>query len=428
MKEKSNVHIKGLPKRSLYDEKLEMKITNLPPNERVRLELSSDSKRYGDSYVVYKSDGQGKVDLTEDRPREGDYKGVKPMGLFLYRSEVNPDVEDNPDSEKFLFSVKIHEEIVAQKRFERVIRTDDVERIEIEREDLEGVLFEPKGPGPHPAVVRLSGSEGKCPTGKITKLLASKGYAVLALAIYGENGLPDELMDVPVEYFEDAVEWLSSRDSIQEEPIAVIGSSKGGELALLLGSKIEKLKTVITYVPSGVVFQGIQESFKKPSSSWSHGGEPLPFVDLSFLESMVQFFRLFILRKPIVWRKSYTKGLKSSDEENLKKATIPVEDIDGPILFISGGDDKMWDSRKLSEISVKRLKESGYDYKYKHLNFEDAGHAISCPYVPVKGREIADSGNMKMSLGGGPDAYRKSDRSSWDEVLKFLEERLNLTS
>lgn len=105
------------------------------------------------------------------------------------------------------------------------------------REDgLAGLLHTPAGPGPHPGVLLLGGSEGGVPDNGVAGLLASRGFAKLALAYFGADGLPGELVRIPLEYFGHAITWLSARPDVADGRVGVIGASRGGELALWLGA------------------------------------------------------------------------------------------------------------------------------------------------------------------------------------------------
>ncbi len=88
--------------------------------------------------------------------------------------------------------------------------------------------------------------------------LASEGLAALALAYFGIDRLPHELVEIPLEYFEKAIAWLRAQPGVDAERVAVVGNSKGGELALLLGATYpEDVKAIVGYSPSAVVWQGI---------------------------------------------------------------------------------------------------------------------------------------------------------------------------
>jgi dienelactone hydrolase len=82
--------------------------------------------------------------------------------------------------------------------------------------------------------------------------LASRGYAALALAYFRYDGLPPRLEGIPLEYFGSALAWMTQRPEISSDHIAVVGTSRGGEPALQLGSMFPEIKAVVAYVPSNV--------------------------------------------------------------------------------------------------------------------------------------------------------------------------------
>src|SRR4051812_21588530 len=157
-----------------------------------------------------------------------------------------------------------------------------VARQPVEGEDLVGTLFYPTTSGSHPTVVVFGGWGGGIREGA-AEALASEGFAALALVYLGIDPLPRDLVEIPLEYFAEALAWLKGQPAVNADRIAVMGNSKGGELALLLGATYpEDVKAVVGYVPSAVVWQGAPSDrwsyHWNPRSSWSLGGGPLPFV------------------------------------------------------------------------------------------------------------------------------------------------------
>ncbi len=75
---------------------------------------------------------------------------------------------------------------------------------------------------------------------------------MLALAYFGLENLPPELYEIPLEYLETAIRWMSNQPTVNADRLAVVGGSRGGELALLLGATFPKLRAVVACVPSGV--------------------------------------------------------------------------------------------------------------------------------------------------------------------------------
>lgn len=110
-----------------------------------------------------------------------------------------------------------------------------------------------------PLVVGLGGSEGGNGwAGKHGKkqreLLQENGYAFLAVAYFGADGIPKNLDRIAIEGVHKAVIEASQHPQIDESRIAVLGVSRGSELALLLGSYYSEYKCVVGIVPGSSVF------------------------------------------------------------------------------------------------------------------------------------------------------------------------------
>jgi dienelactone hydrolase len=102
----------------------------------------------------------------------------------------------------------------------------------------------------------------------------------------------------------------------------------------------------------------------------------------------------------------------------LEAATIPVERTHGPILFISGQADALWPSPELAEISVRRLHEAGFPFKFEHVSYEDAGHVFEYPFLP------ASISSGTFLFGGTPAGNAKAAADAWSRILAFYDETL----
>src|SRR5689334_16954723 len=92
-------------------------------------------------------------------------------------------------------------------------------------------------------VVALGGSEGgKQP--HLAKPFADAGYSTMALAYFKTKTTPEDLCEIPLEYFTKAINWMQANEKVPGG-IVVAGGSKGAELALLLGAKHPEIKGVI---------------------------------------------------------------------------------------------------------------------------------------------------------------------------------------
>ena len=247
---------------------------------------------------------------------------------------------------------------------------------ELQERGFIGNLYDDGENRKHKAIILLGGSEGgiswNCESDKeqITYLV-NEGYAVLTVAYFKYDGLPNSLEDIPLEYFEKIFLWLSQQPNIVPNHYAIIGGSKGAELALLLGSRYPEVKAVIAISSSSVVFQGVPSGFKfrPPSGSWAYNGKTLPYVKIGIS------FALFKAVKTNEWHDVFQKALGKYNKKQLNQAYIPVENIRGPILLLSGTKDKMWPATEMSKQIVERLKASGFKYEYNHIIY-NSGHSL----------------------------------------------------
>ena len=221
------------------------------------------------------------------------------------------------------------------------------------------------------AIIVLGGSEGGLPFAdheEQLQPLLDLGHPVLCLAYFKTEGLPQSLEQIPLEYFEQAFDWLSRQTDIPHQ-YNILGGSKGAELALLLASRYRQVRTVIASVPSHVTWQGIPNGAPKGplGSSWSYAGKDIPFVSLPFSPALI--LALFTSR----YRKVYEQALLN--KKQVATATIPVEQMRGPLLLISARADTIWPSTPMSKQILQRLADHHHPFSYQH-NILESGHAV----------------------------------------------------
>ncbi len=410
------------PERALADEVLELTGTGFEPGRRVtlRARTATDHGTW-EARATFVSDDEGDVSPAAQAPVEGAYDGVRPMGLFQFARPVD-DADVDPPTTRI--DAVVDDEVVATATCERRFVADGVEFVDVDHDRLVGTLLMPPGEGPHPGVVFLGGSGGGVPLGPRASLLASRGYAVLALAYFGEPGLPGDLVEVPLAYFDAAVDWLSPRAAVRSEPLGVVGVSRGSEAAILLGARRDEVRTVVAVAPGAHAFQGLASPLPD-TSAWSEDGDPTPYVPVRW--NLLDTLRLAVnvlLARPNEFRDAYAGGLADADESVREAAALPVEDVGGPILLISGGDDDCWPSAAFGDRLLRRLDEADYPHEYEHLVTEDAGHAVSAAYLPVFDRQVAGDGRFRLAMGGTPEGYARADAESWPRLLATLERGL----
>src|SRR5580698_4472113 len=286
-----------------------------------------------------------------------------------------------------------------------------IRRTEIREEGIVATFFDHES-GARPGIIIVSGSGGGLAEDQ-PALLASRGYAVLSLAYFGIEGVPADLANIPLEYFARAIEWMRAHPSIDHKRIAVMGASRGGELALLLGATFSALKAVVAYVPSGVIWPGLSRTPSTDTiAAWTHGGDAIPCMPNPPPDP--ELWR----KLPVACTPLFHTAMKLCARDAW--AEIAVEETRGPILMLSGSDDQMWPSLVLADIAAQRLLRRNFPHRFEHITYAGAGHFIRFPYLPVISEIFHPMMKVMMALGGDPVANAAANRDSWERVLSFL--------
>ncbi|HEX7305689.1 acyl-CoA thioesterase/bile acid-CoA:amino acid N-acyltransferase family protein [Lentzea sp.] len=393
------------PQSAPSDHPVEVRVAGLKPGQTIVVQLSTGDRA---SHACFEADDRGLVDLTRHAPVEGSYRGVDPMGLFWSLERTGGKAGQT------VLSV----EGVGDRVLERLTLPEEVERQEVRENGLVGTLFAPEDDGGElPGVIVLSGSEGGIHEADAA-LLAAHGFVTFALGYFGMKGLPENLVDIPLEYFGKAIEYLSERAG----EIGVVGGSRGGELALLIGSTFSQVKAVVSVVGSGVVTQAIGpganllQKLSHEAASWTLKGEPLPYLPYYVSEE---------LRSRIVNDEPVPLRLAFDLEDGIpQEAEIPVERIRGGVLLISSGQDDGWPGVELSEVALRRLKDHGHRFPHEHVVYPEAGHLIAGPPHRPAGDVTYPGPGVTFSGGGVPHATAHARVDAWKRTVEFLQEQL----
>lgn len=404
------------PRDGMMDERLAVTVTGLKPRQPViiRASMQDADGRLWQSYAGFFADPQGAIDLSKQAPANGTYSGADPMGLIRSMNLPGADYDrarftyKRADPLTFRFSVEVAGQTVATSDVTRRFMRREAEATDVRDVGIVGTLFIPPGAGPFSGVIVLGGSEGGLSSEHVAAVLSGHGYAALALAYFGAEGLPPSLEEIPLEYFKRAIDWMTQQRTVKSGGLAIVGTSKGAEAALLIGSHYEEVRAVVGYVPSGVVWSCICATPDK--SSWSLGGKSVPFIPQAN-DPTYRPPQGFPVRPAV----NYTYRLRNRGA--VERAAIPVERINGPVLLISGKDDQLWPSTVLAEMAMDRLKRRGHPFPDQHLAYESAGHQIGKAYLPAGSTLIAGG---RLATGGTPEGNARAQEDSWPRVLKFL--------
>jgi dipeptidyl aminopeptidase/acylaminoacyl peptidase len=232
--------------------------------------------------------------------------------------------------------------------------------------NIESVLYLGKGKN-QPLIVGLGGSEGgNAWTSdywkKTRDQFIAKGYAFLAIGYFGAKGTPDTLQKIAIEDVHNAIKAATKNRKINKKKIAIVGGSRGADLALLVGSHYKDIKCVVGIVASNVAFPGNTNHFS--TSSWTFQNKELPFVPVN--EAAIPFLMNGDLRG--------TFEAMLTDSIAQSHALIKVENIRGPILLVSATKDEICPSTPMSEKMIERLKSKNFKYYFEHIPI-NGGHA-----------------------------------------------------
>lgn len=265
------------------------------------------------------------------------------------------------------------------------------------------------GAGRHPAVLVIGGSEGGLHSvvDREARALRAEGFTALALSYFGAEGQPDAMENLPLETFTTALDWLKTQPEAAPDRLGIMGASKGGEAVVLLASRVPELKAVVGYVPSNVVWAGVnqREPWKQLSigSTWSSGGAPVPYLPYS------GDYR----GGPLV--DLYSQSLEDIPQH--PEAVIPVEKAKAPLLLVCGEADTMWPGCRMSREIEKRASANGGP-EVTVLAYPDAGHFITGP-------PLATPGSFDLTpMGGTQQGNEHALTDGWPKVVAFLKETL----
>ncbi len=275
---------------------------------------------------------------------------------------------------------------------------------------LVGKLSLPPGDGPFPGMIALGGSGGgfseiQC------EYYASHGFACLSLAYFAAPELSTAIERIPVEYFEKAIEWLLGQPKVRPNRVMLIGGSRGGELVLLLGSLLPKVRAVVAIAPSAVCWG------HGHNTSWTYRGKDIPFVSHMDAEPKWEVAHDGVLAQN--YAVMFEKAMEN--KKSVQEAMIPVERINGPVLFIGGGDDRLWPATRMIELSMERM--NARVHRDETLCFPLACHGLGVPGLPTTNISmIHPLIKTRMNLGGTPIENAKAQRQAHDATLRFLRE------
>ena len=411
---------------ALADTKIDISVSELPQRKKVIFRANmclpwAKNVVFG-SWAEFITDENGCVNLSKQIPINGNYKNADSMGLItsmkLISGKINA-VGENISTDNNLF-IDITAECGEERgsvKIERLFMSHDIKKEEILKPFV-GAFYYSENPK-NKTVLLLGGSGGKLGANlPLASLLASHGFNVLTVAYFSEPGLPKELVNIPLEYFENVFSWLANNTYTMGKDLYLYCISKGGELGLILASMHDCIKKIVAVAPHAYCFQGI--SFKKKSSSWTYQNKPLHFVRFQYSTLFTYIFGCIIKNQPFGYTHVYKTALRNA--RNKEAARIKVENIKADLLLISSKQNNMWNTYDGCVEIMNELDKVGYQYTYKHISYENAGEPFYAPYIiPITIYEpMKIAPRLSFFAGGTLEGNNEAVIDSWEKMLEFF--------
>ncbi len=421
---------------TLLDEPITITISGMPPKELIKVHATCKDMHDQEwsSHAVFETNDTGKVDLTTQAPLEGSYEGVESMGLFwsmLPTEKMAPPFKMGDSPMPITLKATCGEEYIAAATIVRLPMLPTVERKEIREDSLIGTLFFDKTMGPRPGIVVLGGAGGGLYE-RIARWYASHGFTAFALGYFGADGLPRYQENIELTSILRGIEWFKKQPYVQADRIALHGSSKGGELALLLGSLFpDTMQAIIACVPSCYIQPC---PWNKSAAPWLLNNSPAgipPVAPCSTHEEYLQAGRegkLHIFKssfeRPNNCAQFYLFDMTQFPDEHAQ-AEIPVENIQCPLLVTSAEDDHRWPSASFGKLIMNRLDTKGSTISRTHLYYPGAGHFVpTAAYNPSSDYPEWWPGVGWITSGGSAAINAHAAANARKAILVFLENYL----
>jgi len=423
------------PREALLDQPMTLEVSGVRAGSRVQVRVRNHTLR-AEASATYVADDNGTVHVATQAPIEGDYEGIDAGGLFWSaRFDSGADAAtmiaalSSLDPVTYTATVIVDGVETARLDFSRALLHPRTVRTPIRDGRLRGTLFAAEGAAHSPAVVVLGGSDGGDLYTWVAALLAAHGFTALSLAYFGSDDLPKSLIEIPVEYFVEAVNWLEARPEAGE--VGVLGFSRGAEAALLTGATCPEVRAVVALVPGTLTGGGVSGSdftaMAKPA--WTLEGAPLPLLPPPWDPvSMKEAQEAFSTGKPLAARAGILRALEAAGDR-VNDVAIRVERTRGAILLMSGEDDQLWPSTRFAEIAEQRLTAANFPHAFEHRRYSNAGHFACLP--PNLPAATATARHpvvpMLFAFGGTPRGNAAAAADLWPRIVTFLRKHLTRT-
>ena len=431
------------PGDALIDEPVHFTVNGATPATAVTLSATTVDlvgNRWR-SEATFAADADGRVDTVTAKPTKGTYASSDGSGLLWSMAYATPD--GTPDlfiPSPFPSAVAIEASVGTATLTRTIVRrgaANGVHQIELRDDTLVARLFLPDSAtipaSGLPAVALFHGSEGGLDSqSSNAALLASHGYAAMVVAYFGAQGLPEQLVEIPVERLADGVRRLADRPEVDAARVGAMAISRGSEglLATAAHTPDLGLRAIVAVSPSSVTWEAMGDTGSiADTASWTVHGAPLPFLAMND-EMLMKDAAKDAIRtrghvdrhRPHLMHLTRAYGAALRDHASAEAAAIPAETITAPILLLSGSDDQVWPSATMADVILARRAAAGIGAHDHHQTYSGAGHLIRLGIMPTT---VSSTGGI--ALGGTSAGTAAAQHDATARTLAFLDRNLAAT-
>ena len=412
------------PLKSLVTDRVSIRGEGFQPKTPLTIKASIDCTAELVSFVSHGhivTSTNGCFDLSTSESVGGTYHGIDGMGLFWSMEKTGNslgriNVNDSRTILKYNFEVfhghhdNMAKEIgiapVCNTVIERCFLATNVKRNLI-NDEIIGTLFTPPGDGPFPAVIIMyGGTKRRQLFEDAAAIFANNGFVALNLAYFAVEGLPENYTDedIRIEYFERAVQYLTSLKCVKSDAIGVYGQSMGGVISLAMANFLPQIKCAAC-IGGYVTGMGSRITYK------GNLVEPISWVleKSAYCKDGRDDYWQFNITHP----------------EKEPSSIIPIENVSADILIIAGLQDTC--NTNLHADVAKRRMDNAQKTNYEIFKFPNMGHLFDAPFMPV----APTAGHVYFPQGteiyyGGADIQMHSTdvQESWRCILSYFKQSL----
>lgn len=240
-----------------------------------------------------------------------------------------------------------------------------------------------------------------------TAMLASRGFASLALAYFNYEDLPKTLEVLELEYFEEATEFLLSQPEVIPDRCGVVSSSKGSDTALAMGIHLDKVKAVVCI--GGMVVATTNTLTYRGLELWK---------GVQFSDDNMTFDHM----NRVVQKESIMREILRHDHPLLPSVEAASDDTH---FLLVAGDQDTYHTKYGVEAIRRRMEMHGREDQVHTIVYPGAGHIIETPYNTLSDHShyqlpVGKVRDLVLYWGGEARPTCHAQKDLWRQLRSFL--------